>query len=141
MSENLTTTLKYKDVIVKINRNSPTVFIGERINPTGRKKVLQAMKDGDFDMVRKDAIAQVNAGAKVLDVNAGVPGVDEPALLVQVLQAVMEVVDVPLSIDTANPEALAAALQVYDGKALINSVNGEEKSLDAVLPIAKEHNA
>lgn len=141
MDENLTTTLKSKTVTVEINRDKPTVLIGERINPTGRKKVLQALKENNFEMVRQDAIAQVNAGAKVLDVNAGVPGADEPALLTKVVEAVMEVVDVPLSIDTANPEALEAALNIYEGKALVNSVNGEEKALNAVLPIVKEHNA
>ena len=141
MDENLTTTLKSKTVTVEINRDKPTVLIGERINPTGRKKVLQALKENNFEMVRQDAIAQVNAGAKVLDVNAGIPGADEPALLTKVVEAVMEVVDVPLSIDTANPEALEAALNIYEGKALVNSVNGEEKALNAVLPIVKEHNA
>jgi 5-methyltetrahydrofolate--homocysteine methyltransferase len=92
-------------------------------------------------MVRRDATSQVAAGAQVLDVNAGVPGADEPALLTKVMHVVMEVVDVPLSIDTANPKALAAALEVYQGKPLINSTNGEEKNLAAVLPLAKEHGA
>lgn len=91
--------------------------------------------------MRQDAISQVNAGAAVLDVNAGVPGEDEPVLLVQVMQVVMSVVDVPLCIDTANPRALDAALKLYEGIALINSVNGEEKSLNAVLPLAKEYGA
>ncbi len=141
MDENLTTILKSKTKQVKINRSKPTVLIGERINPTGRKKVLQALKEGNFDMVRQDAIAQVNAGAAVLDVNAGVPGADEPALLSKVMQAVMDAVDVPLSIDTANPRALEAALSLYEGKALVNSVNGEEDSLAAVLPLVKDHNA
>jgi 5-methyltetrahydrofolate--homocysteine methyltransferase len=116
-------------------------MIGERINPTGRKIVLQALQEGNFEMVRQDAVAQVEAGATVLDVNAGVPGTDEVALLTQVMQEVMAVVDVPLCIDTANPQALEAALKLYDGKALINSVNGEEKSLEAVLPLAKEYGA
>ncbi len=116
-------------------------MIGERINPTGRKQVLKALQENDFASVRSDALSQVEAGAKVLDVNAGVPGADEVALLSRVLREVMDVVDVPLAIDTANPEALAAALKIYDGKALINSTNGEEKSLQAVLPIAKEFGA
>jgi 5-methyltetrahydrofolate--homocysteine methyltransferase len=141
MTENLTTQLSTKTKVVEINRAQPTVMIGERINPTGRKEVLAALQAGDFDMVRQDAINQVAAGALVLDVNAGVPGADEPALLTKILQIVMEVVDVPLSIDTANPKALAAALEVYQGKALINSTNGEEKNLAAVLPLAKEHGA
>ena len=141
MTENLTTILTSKTKTVEINRNLPTVIIGERINPTGRKKVLNALREGNFDVVREDAIAQVNAGAKVLDVNAGVPGADEPELLKQVMQMVMEVTDVPLCIDTADPKALAAALEVYEGKPLVNSVNGEEKSLSAVLPLVKEHGA
>jgi 5-methyltetrahydrofolate--homocysteine methyltransferase len=91
--------------------------------------------------VRQDAIKQVEAGATVLDINAGVPGADEVALLSQVIQEVMSVTDIPLCIDTANPEALEAALKIYPGKALINSVNGEEKSLKAVLPLAKEYGA
>ena len=116
-------------------------MIGERINPTGRKTVLAALEAGDFDIVRTDAISQVQAGAEVLDVNAGVPGADEPALLQQVMRTVMEVTDVPLCIDTADPLALEAALSIYEGKALINSVNGEDKSLQTVLPLVKEHEA
>jgi 5-methyltetrahydrofolate--homocysteine methyltransferase len=138
---NQTTKLTYEDKTVTIHRDGPTVMIGERINPTGRKVVLQALQEGNFEMVRQDAVAQVEAGAVVLDVNAGVPGADEGTLLSQVMQEVMSVVDVPLCIDTANPQALEAALKLYDGKALINSVNGEEKSLKSVLPLAKEYGA
>ena len=144
MSENLTTLLKSKTKIIKINRDLPTAIIGERINPTGRKAVLEALQAGSFDIVRKDALDQVAAGAAALDINAGVPGADEPALIQQMIRAVLEVVDVPLCIDTANPKALAAALSTYadyTGKALINSVNGEERSLEQVLPLAKEHGA
>ena len=141
MSQDLTTTLKSKSKTVNIHRDKPTVIIGERINPTGRKAVLAALQEGNFEMVRQDAVAQVEAGAEVLDVNAGVPGADELALLAQVMEEVMSVVDVPLCIDTANPQALEAALKLYEGKALINSVNGEEKSLEAVLPLAKEFDA
>jgi 5-methyltetrahydrofolate--homocysteine methyltransferase len=141
MAENLTTVVTSRTRTVEINRDRPTVIIGERINPTGRKQVLAALQEGNFDIVRKDAVDQVEAGARILDVNAGVPGADEPALLKQVLQTVMEVTDVPLCIDTANSAALSAALAVYEGRALINSVNGEEKSLNAVLPLAAEHNA
>ena len=129
MSENLTTLLKTKTKTVKINRDLPTVIIGERINPTGRKAVLEALLAGNFDIVRKDALDQIAAGASVLDINAGVPGADEPVLIQQIIRNVLEVVEVPLCIDTANPEALAAALAIYEGKALINSVNGEERSL------------
>lgn len=141
MTDLITTVLSSKAKEVTINRDSATVIVGERINPTGRKKVLAALKEGNFDMVREDAIRQVEAGATVLDVNAGVPGADEPALLREVMQVVMSVTDVPLCIDTADPEALQAALEIYEGKPLINSVNGEEKSLTAVLPLAQEHGA
>jgi 5-methyltetrahydrofolate--homocysteine methyltransferase len=141
MSDNLTTVVSSKSQTVEINRANPTVIIGERINPTGRKLMLKALQEGNFDMVRKDAKNQVEAGAKILDVNAGVPGADEPTLLKQVMDTVMEVTDVPLCIDTADPDALEAALKTYDGKALINSVNGEERSLGTVLPLVKEYGA
>ena len=141
MADNPTTIIASKTASVEICREKPTVIIGERINPTGRKKVLAALETGDFDIVRSDAVSQVQAGARVLDVNAGVPGADEPALLQQVMRAVMEVTGVPLCIDTANPSALEAALSIYEGKALVNSANGEEKSLKAVLPLVKEHDA
>ncbi len=141
MAENLKTVVSSKTKSVEIHRDLPTAIIGERINPTGRKKVLNALREGDFDVVRQDALMQVEAGAKVLDVNAGVPGADEIVLLRQVMQTVMEVTDVPLCIDTADPRALAAALAQYDGKALVNSVNGEERSLSAVLPLVQEHGA
>ena len=141
MTKNLTTVVSSKTQTVEINRDNPTVIIGERINPTGRKKMLKALQEGNFDMVKDDALSQVAAGAKILDVNAGVPGADEVALLKDVLSIVMEVTEVPLCIDTADKEALAAALALYEVKALINSVNGEEDSLDAVLPLAKEYGA
>ena len=141
MAKNLTTAVSSKTQTVEINRSKPTVIIGERINPTGRKKVLKALQAGDFDMVREDATSQVAAGAEILDVNAGVPGADEPALLKQVMGTVLEVADVPLCIDTADPEALEAALSIYEGKALVNSVNGEERALEAVLPLVKEYGA
>jgi len=141
MAENLTTVVSSKTQTVEINRAKATVIIGERINPTGRKKVLKALQEGNFDMVREDATSQVAAGAVILDVNAGVPGADEPALLKQVMSTVLEVTDVPLCIDTADPEALEAALSLYEGKALVNSVNGEERALEAVLPLVKEYGA
>jgi len=141
MANNYTTTISSKTKSVVINRDKPTVIIGERINPTGRKKVLAALQEGNFDIVREDASSQVAAGAKILDINAGVPGADEPALIQQVMSTVLEVTDVPLCIDTADPEALAAALKLYEGKALVNSVNGEERSLEAVLPLVKDHGA
>ncbi|GAB4529151.1 MAG: methyltetrahydrofolate cobalamin methyltransferase [Anaerolineae bacterium] len=141
MAEDLTTVVSSKTQTVEINRAKPTVIIGERINPTGRKQVLKALQEGNFDMVRQDAVSQVAAGAVILDVNAGVPGADEPALLQQVMRTVMEVTDVPLCIDTADPKALEAALSIYEGKALVNSVNGEERALEAVLPLVKEYGA
>lgn len=141
MTKQLTTTLRSKTQTVTINREVPTVVIGERINPTGRKKMQEALLEGNFDIIRKDAITQVNAGAVVLDVNAGVPGADEPVLLARVMQEVMAVTEVPLCIDTANPLALEAALKLYEGKALVNSVNGEPKSMEKVLPLVKEYGA
>ncbi len=141
MTTNLKTILSSKTQTVEISRELPVVIIGERINPTGRKKVLKALEEGNFDIVKQDAVNQVNAGAKVLDVNAGVPGADEPALLKDVLKVVMETTDVPLCIDTADPQALSAALSLYEGKPLVNSVNGEEVSLENVLPLVSEHKA
>ena len=141
MAENLTTIVTSQTKEVLISRDRPCVIIGERINPTGRKKLAAALQEGNFDIVRHDAVAQVEAGAKILDVNVGVPGADEPALLVQAIQSVREVTDVPLCIDTADAEALEAGLKVYDGKALINSVNGEEARLLSVLPLVKEYSA
>jgi len=141
MSENLTTVVSSKTKSVEINRSNPTVIIGERINPTGRKSLLAELKEGKFDIVRRDALAQVEAGAAIIDVNAGVPGADEEPLLREMMQAVMEVTDVPLCIDTADNTALEAALSIYEGKALINSVNGEEDRLESVLPLVKEYDA
>ncbi len=135
------TTLTNKSKRVAIRRDAPTVIIGERINPTGRKEVLAALEAGDFESVRRDALAQVAAGATVLDINAGVPGADEATLLEQIIKEVVAVTDVPLCIDTANPKALEAALKLYEGKPLVNSVNGEGKSLETVLPLVKEYGA
>lgn len=117
------------------------VVIGEKINPTGRKKLAAALKEGNLDFVRNVAEKQVAAGADVLDVNVGVPGIDDVALLPQVVQMLTDEFDVPLCLDSPNPDALAAALPLCPGKTLVNSVNGEEKSLSAVLPLVKEHGA
>jgi len=141
MVENLTTTVSSKTQTVTIRRDLPTVLIGERINPTGRKDLQRALEAGNFDIVRGDAIAQADAGATILDVNAGLAGGDEPALLKEAVAAVMGICELPLCIDTADPAALAAALEVYEGKALINSVNGETRSLEQMLPLVKEHGA
>ena len=141
MTENLTTTISSKTQTIDISRNLPTVIIGERINPTGRKNLQAALEQKNYEIVRQDAVTQVAAGAAVLDVNAGIPDGDEPVLLKEAVLNVMEVTDVPLCVDTADPEALSAALSIYEGKALINSVNGEERSLDEMLPLVKEHGA
>jgi 5-methyltetrahydrofolate--homocysteine methyltransferase len=128
-----------KEVIIGDNR--PTVLIGERINPAGKKKLAESLQAGSLDVVRAEALAQVQAGADILDVNVGTFGVDEVALLPQAVKAAMETVDVPLCLDSAKPDALEAALKVYKGKALINSVTGEEASLKRVLPLVKEYGA
>ena len=117
------------------------VMIGERINPTGRKVLGAEMTAGRMDRVKTDAIAQVAAGAQMLDVNAGVPGVDEPALLVAAIRAVSEVTDVPICIDSSVIEALEAALAVYEGKALVNSVTAEDERMDRILPVVKKYGA
>jgi 5-methyltetrahydrofolate--homocysteine methyltransferase len=128
-----------KEVI--IGDNQPTVLIGERINPAGKKKLAEALKAGDLEIVRSEAIAQVQAGADILDVNVGTFGVDEVTLLPKAVQAVMSMVDVPLCIDSNNPAALEAAVKIYKGKPLVNSVTGEERSLARVLPMVKEYKA
>ena len=141
MSEKLKTIVSSETKSVEIHRSNPTVIIGERINPTGRKALLAELKEGKFDIVKRDAVAQVEAGAAIIDVNAGVPGVDEEPILKDMMHAVMEVTDAPLCIDTADNTALESALSIYKGKALINSVNGEEERLEAVLPLVKEYDA
>jgi len=124
-----------------IATDGPFAIIGEKINPTGRKKLRAALQEGDFDFVRTLAMQQVEAGADVLDVNVGVPGMDEVELLPKVAQIIAAETDIPLCLDSANSDALAAALAVVPGKPLVNSVNGEEASLGAVLPVVKEHGA
>ena len=126
---------------VLISDKLPTVLIGERINPTGKKKMTAALKAGEIEVVRNEAMEQVKAGADILDVNVVVPREDEVALLPQVLKALMETVQVPLCIDFSNPRALKEALKVYRGKPIINSVTGEEKSLTEILPLVKEYGA
>lgn len=126
---------------VTIDTEGPFTIIGEKINPTGRKKLAAQLKERNYDYVRDLALKQVEAGADILDVNVGVPGEDEVVLLPEVCKVVMEATDVPLCIDSANTEALAAALAVIPGKPLVNSVNGEDASLEAVLPVVKEFGA
>jgi len=126
-----------KEVI--IGDGLPTVLIGERINPTGKKEMAEALKAGDLGIICKVALAQVQAGADILDVNINTFGVDEVTMLPQAVQAVMDTVDVPLCLDCTNPKALEAALKVYKGKPLINSVTGEEQSLAKILPLVREY--
>ena len=126
---------------VVIGGDRPFTMIGERINPTGRKLLAQEMRDGDFSRVERDAVAQVEAGAHMLDVNAGIPLADEPAILARTIQLVQSLVDVPLSIDSSIVEALEAGLAVYRGKALVNSVTGEEERMERVLPLVRRYGA
>lgn len=126
---------------VIIGPNRPFVIIGERINPTGRKKLAAEMAAGNFDRVRADAIAQVQAGAHMLDVNAGIPLADEPAILAEAIRQVQSVVDVPLVIDSSIVKALDYGLAAYKGKPLVNSVTGEEERLEAVLPLVAQAKA
>jgi len=124
-----------------ISGGGPAILIGDRINPTGRKKLTAALQAGDMEIAKQDAIAQVKAGADILDVNAGAPGVEEERVLPAVVRAVMGAVDVPLSLDSKSPAALAAALAAYKGKAIVNSVSGEDRSLAEVLPAVKRYRA
>ncbi len=128
-----------KEVVIGFDR--PFVIIGERINPTGRKILAAEMLAGDFSRVEADARAQVEAGAHMLDVNAGIPLADEPAILARAIQLVQSITDVPLSIDSSIVAALEAGLKVYKGKALLNSVTGEEERLESVLPLIKKYGA
>ena len=128
-----------REVIIGFER--PFVMIGERINPTGRKILAAEMAAGDFSRVESDARTQVAAGAHMLDVNAGIPLADEPAILAKAVQLVQSITDLPLSIDSSIVAALEAGLAVYKGKALVNSVTGEEERLEAVLPLIKKYGA
>jgi len=128
-----------KEVVIGFER--PFVLIGERINPTGRKLLAAEMAAGDFSRVKADAIAQVAAGAHMLDVNAGIPMADEPRILAETIQLVQSLTDVPLSIDSSIVAALEAGLAAYRGKPLLNSVTGEEERLESVLPLVKKYGA
>jgi len=127
---------KTREVIIGFEQ--PFVVIGERINPTGRKLLAEEMKAGDYSRVEADAQAQVAAGARILDVNAGIPLADEPAILAECVKRLQAITDVPLCIDSSVVEALESALEVYEGKALLNSVTGEEERLERVLPLVKK---
>jgi 5-methyltetrahydrofolate--homocysteine methyltransferase len=128
-----------REVVIGFER--PFVMIGERINPTGRKVLAAEMAAGNFSRVEADALAQVAAGAHMLDVNAGIPLADEPAILAKTIQLVQSITDLPLSIDSSIVAALEAGLAVYKGKALVNSVTGEEERLESVLPLVKKYGA
>ena len=126
-----------KEVVIGFDQ--PFVMIGERINPTGRKLLSEEMSKGDFSRVEQDTLAQVAAGAQMLDVNAGIPLADEPKILADTIKLVQSLTDVPLSIDSSIVAALQAGLEVYQGKALLNSVTGEEERLETVLPLVKKY--
>jgi 5-methyltetrahydrofolate--homocysteine methyltransferase len=128
-----------REVVIGFDR--PFVIIGERINPTGRPKLAEEMRAGNFETVVADALAQVEAGAQMLDVNAGIPLANEPAILAHTVQLVQSVADVPLSIDSSIVEALEAGLAVYQGKALVNSVTGEDEQMERVLPLVARYGA
>ena len=128
-----------REVVIGFGR--PFVMIGERINPTGRKLLTEEMKAGDFSRVEADALTQVAAGAQMLDINAGIPLADEPAMLARAIKLVQSVTDVPLSIDSSIIEALEAGLSAYVGKPLVNSVTGEDEVMERVLPLVARHGA
>ncbi len=137
----MNTILKGKSGEVIISTEGPVIIIGESINPTRRKKLVSTLQEGNFDFVLELAEAQIKAGADVLDVNVGFPGVDDVKLLPETVRKIQEKFGVPICIDSPNPKAIEAALKAASGKCLINSVNGEEASLNALLPVAKEYGA
>lgn len=135
------TTLKSEKKEIKIGIDRPFIIIGEKINPTGHKKLAAALTEGNFEYVREVALRQVAWGADVLDVNVGVPGIDEPAIIKKVVELVIAITDVPLCIDSGNPDVLKAGLAAAPGKPLVNSVSGEESRLASVLPLVKDRGA
>jgi 5-methyltetrahydrofolate--homocysteine methyltransferase len=135
------TTLGSKIREVIINTEGPVIIIGECINPTRRKKLVSTLQNGDFEYVFELAKSQIDAGADILDVNVGFPGVDDAKLLPETVLKLQTQFDIPLCLDSPNPKAIETALKVIKGKCLINSVNGEEKSMNAILPIIKEYGA
>ncbi len=126
---------------VVIGDDLPFVIIGERINPTGRKLLAEEMRNGDYSRVERDVLAQIEAGAHMLDVNAGIPLADEPAIIAHTIRLVQSLTDLPLSIDSSVMDALEAGLSVYRGKALVNSVTGEEERMERVLPLVRKYGA
>ncbi|MGH2889029.1 MAG: dihydropteroate synthase, partial [Solirubrobacteraceae bacterium] len=135
------TVLRSRSGSVTIGAEQPFCIIGERINPTGRKRFAEELREGDLSTVTVDALAQEQAGANMLDVNAGIPLVDEPQLLKAMLQKVQETVDLPICIDSSVVEALEVGLSAYEGRALVNSVTAEDERLEAVLPLVARHGA
>lgn len=135
------TILRGTVVNVEISITKPTVIIGERINPTRKKELTAALKEGNFDLIRNEALAQQEEGADVIDVNVGAPGVDEVALLPLAVKIAAEATGLPISIDSSNPLAVEAALKACPGKPLVNSVSGETRSLEQILPLVKEYHA
>jgi 5-methyltetrahydrofolate--homocysteine methyltransferase len=135
------TVLRARSKTVTIGAGQPFCIIGERINPTGRKKLAEELRGGDLSTVAADTEAQVAAGADMLDVNAGIPLVDEAELLARMLQTVQSTADIPICIDSSVIEALEAGLAVYEGKALVNSVTGEDERLEEILPLVARHGA
>lgn len=135
------TVIKSPTRTVRIGAHLPLVIIGERINPTGRKKLALALEEGNLKIVQEEALAQIREGAHLLDVNVGVSGIDEARVLAEAVRAIQQVTDVPLCLDSALPRALEAGLDVYQGKALINSVNGEPEKLERILPLIKAYGA
>ena len=135
------TILRSKTQEVIIDTEGPVMIIGESINPTRRKKLVSTLSEGDYSFAIQLAKSQIQGGADILDVNVGFPGVDDETLLPATVKAIQEAIDVPLCIDSPNPKAIESALKVIEGRCLINSVNGEEKSLEAILPLAKEYDA
>jgi 5-methyltetrahydrofolate--homocysteine methyltransferase len=135
------TVLRSQSKTVEIGADRPFCIIGERINPTGRKKFAEELRGGDLSTVAHDALAQVEAGANMLDVNAGIPLVDEASLLASMLRTVQATVDVPICIDSSVIEALEAGLAAYDGRALVNSVTAEDDRLSEILPLVARHDA
>lgn len=126
---------------VTIGHDQPFCIIGERINPTGRKKFQLQLREGDLSAIEKDVADQIAGGANVLDVNMGVPLTDEPALLSKAITLIQSITDMPICIDSSIIEALQAGLETYQGKALVNSVTGEDERMDLVLPLIKKHGA
>lgn len=137
----LDTVLSLRDLAHSVGPDKPTTIIGERINPTGKKALSAELAKGIYDIVRKEAISQKASGAHVIDVNVGAGGVDEVKVLPEAVMTAVEAAGLPVSIDSSNPKAIEAALRVYPGRALVNSVTGEEKSLGEILPMVKEFDA